>query len=151
MCSLGIFGTKYIRDQSVPSNLIIKKSQLYTLAVEPIRSFYEIGNTLEIYLRQQSDKVLSWVSITQGSTSKVTFDAASAQVGEHSLYLESYDNNNIASVGSTLKLDIISITIEPDCVITDDAANGLTEALKDDPLKLELAALAFGFRSVSYD
>ena len=56
-----------------------------------------------------------------------------------------------ASVGSVLKLDIISITIEPDCVITNDAANSLADTLDEDPLKLELAAFAVGFRSISYN
>ena len=51
ICSLGLFGTKYVRDVPVPSTITIRKGDSYSQLIAQIYSFYEIGTKLAIDLR----------------------------------------------------------------------------------------------------
>jgi len=66
ICQLGAFGTKYVRLTPVPSTLWILRGTTFTLNVENIAadSTLPIGNTLNIWIRQQFGTVLAWVTIT---------------------------------------------------------------------------------------
>lgn len=53
LCSLGIMGTKYVRDEPVPDTLTVLAGQsLNTLDILKIYSEIEIGTVLNIKLRQ---------------------------------------------------------------------------------------------------
>ena len=75
VCSLGIFGTKYVRDDSVPTSISIIQGQKKTIRVSKIYSFYQIGNDLSINLRQRSEldfvvfiENTSWTDVQIDST-----------------------------------------------------------------------------------
>ena len=48
VCNLSVFGTKYVRDDPLPTSFTVIRGQSTTLTVPNIYSFYEIGNTLVI-------------------------------------------------------------------------------------------------------
>lgn len=70
----------------------------------------DIGNRLDINLRQASGAELAFVTLTEetGKTT-VNFDTNGILTGEYSLVLESFDLNS--TVRSSLKTDLITITI----------------------------------------
>ena len=51
ICNVGIYGTFYVRDQALPSNVIVRLTETYTLKIDHIYSRLTIGNTLNIKLR----------------------------------------------------------------------------------------------------
>ena len=51
VCSLGIYGTKYVRDEPLSTSHTVTRGQVSTITVPDIYSFYEIGNELAISLR----------------------------------------------------------------------------------------------------
>ena len=125
ICQLGIFGTRYSRQTQVPATLSIEYGTTLTLLVEKIQSELAIGNTLDIRLRQNSKGSHSWVYFTEQSTSTVvTLAPIEISLGDHIVLLESYDNNS--SVSSTLKQDLITVTVTaptpkltvPSCPVT---------------------------------
>ena len=64
ICSLGIFGTKYERPTSIPTQLKLNKYLTeYVLKVDHIASTYSIGNTLNIKIRIKDSISFPWVSI----------------------------------------------------------------------------------------
>ena len=109
VCSVGVFGTKYIRNgEPLPDTIEIIQGQSKTISVQRITSSFEIATELAIQLRQSTD--LSFVSITEGeSTSDVVIDAANQTFGEYTLTLESFNSLSIAQ--SALKTDTVVIRI----------------------------------------
>ena len=65
LCSVGVMGTQYVRDEHVPVTIeIIKESQSpHTLNIHHITSVLPIGNTLKINMRQRSGSELDFVSL----------------------------------------------------------------------------------------
>lgn len=65
LCSLGIMGTQYVRDEPVPETLqIFRESQsTETINILHIYSTLTIGNTLQINMRQRSGSELDFVSL----------------------------------------------------------------------------------------
>ena len=51
VCHLHMFGTKYVRDNTLPSSVTIAQGQTETITVSNIYSYYTIGNTIDINLR----------------------------------------------------------------------------------------------------
>ena len=51
VCSLGIFGTRYDRDEAIPTSMSVIQGKIVTITVPHIYSFYSIGNTIDINLR----------------------------------------------------------------------------------------------------
>ena len=70
LCSIGIMGTQYIRDETLPETIEIDSEGLMTLTIPNIYSAMSIGNQLDIKLRQASGSELSFVSLKEqiGST-----------------------------------------------------------------------------------
>ena len=53
ICSLGVFGTQYLRDgEAIPSSVEVKQGESLKLNIERIYSLVSLGNTLSIKLRQ---------------------------------------------------------------------------------------------------
>ena len=96
VCSVGVFGTKYIRNgEPLPDTIGVIQGQSKTISVQRITSSFEIATELAIQLRQSTD--LSFVSITEGeSTSDVVIDASNQTFGEYTLTLESFNSLSIA-------------------------------------------------------
>ena len=56
ICSLGIMGTKYVRDgEPLQKTVEIIQGESLTIPVAHIYSYHPIGNTLSISLRQAED------------------------------------------------------------------------------------------------
>ena len=67
LCSVGIMGTQYIRNEDPPKTLEIEKDSLSTLTIANIYSAYSIGNHLNINLRQSLRNELSFVTLSEES------------------------------------------------------------------------------------
>ena len=79
LCSLGIMGSQYVRDQTLPSTLEISKEDLTYLTVANIYSAMPIGNELNINLRQSEGSELAFVTLTEEADQTiVTLDAKNA-------------------------------------------------------------------------
>ena len=63
--SVGIMGTKYVRDQTLSQTIEIEKDSLTSLTISNIYSAISIGNQLNINLRQPADLELSFVTFTE--------------------------------------------------------------------------------------
>ena len=67
LCSVGIMGTQYVRDQNLSQTIEIEKDSLTSLTISNIYSAISIGNQLNINLRQPADKELQFVTLTEQS------------------------------------------------------------------------------------
>ena len=63
LCQLGIMGTKYVRATAVPTTQTMQENSTASLSIDKITSFYDIGNVLDIKLRQSAGSELPWVMI----------------------------------------------------------------------------------------
>ena len=63
LCSVGIMGTRYVRDYPVPETIEILRDSQSTKAINihHITSAIPIGNTLQINMRQRSGSELDFV------------------------------------------------------------------------------------------
>ena len=64
LCSVGIMGTQYVRDEPLPVTLEISE-EFTTLAIPNIYSALPIGNQLDINLRQASGNELPYISLIE--------------------------------------------------------------------------------------
>ena len=71
---------------------------------------YDIGNTLNIQLRQKSGAELDMVTIIQGSPALLQISPSKLDKGEFKLILQSYVNNSFMK--STLREDTITLTMK---------------------------------------
>ena len=84
VCTLSIFGTKYVRDDPLPTTISVISGQTSTITVPSIYSYYQIGNTLDIKLREKSD--LGFISFSeQAGSTEVTIDTSEVLPGVYSL------------------------------------------------------------------
>ena len=51
VCTLSIYGTKYVRDAPLSKTISVISGQTLTITVPSIYSYYRIGNTLDLKLR----------------------------------------------------------------------------------------------------
>ena len=65
LCTVGIFGTEYVREEVIEETLEIQSGATITLQIPHIYSALEIGNTLAIYMRQRLGSELDFVFITE--------------------------------------------------------------------------------------
>ena len=65
LCSVGVMGTKYVRDQTLSQSIEVQKDGLSSLTISNIYSAISIGNQLNINLRQPTDKELQFVTFTE--------------------------------------------------------------------------------------
>lgn len=117
VCSIGVMGTTYIRDEDLAESIEVEVGGTVVLTVPHIRAEDDIGNTLAINLRQREgdgSTRLFFVSFAEESDhTKVIVDglALTAAAGtEYTLVIESFDTNS-NGVESTLKTDSIEILI----------------------------------------
>ena len=68
LCSVGIMGTQYVRDEPLPETLEIASEGLTTLTIPNIYSSMPIGNQLNINMRQASGVELSFISLIEESS-----------------------------------------------------------------------------------
>ena len=109
ICHLHIFGTKYVRDETLPSSVTLRQGETLTIPVPNLYSSFLIGNEIAIQLRQKTE--LSFVSFAvNASSSDLIIDAIELPPGVYSLTFESYDTNS--NVKSALKTDTIEIIVE---------------------------------------
>ena len=111
ICSVGIFGTKYVRAISITTSVSLGVNQAsHSISIDNITSEYPIGNVLDVYVRQKSGTEKSWVTIiTQGNPSILNLKPYLASPAIHTIEIESYDNSS--AVNSTLKTDSIIVEI----------------------------------------
>ena len=109
ICSVGVFGTKYIRNTALETEIKIVADTVKNLEVPRIQSQFTIGNELNINLRQKPGSEVSWAQIIQTSPTLVKIDTTGIKAGNYTLTLESFDLNG--SVYSTLRTDEIKIEV----------------------------------------
>ena len=139
LCSIAVFGTCYIRDESLTDIIEIQTGNQSVLSVQHVHSEETIGNQLVIDLRQSAGADLPFVTFVNGATSTdVVIDTTDVEIGEYTLVLESFDT--ASNVYTTLKTDTITIVVTK-------AACGLS---KEDfeTITVELIELA-AYRGVS--
>ena len=109
ICTFAVFGTQYGRNSTVPASLEIAAGDAKTLEIEPIYAMLEIGNTLDIHLRQKVGSELPWVTFPDGNPKQVHFAPDGVEPGNYTVILESFDQNS--GVFSTLKTDTVTVTV----------------------------------------
>ena len=117
ICQLGIFGTEYVRANSIPTQikLLPYDTSSPVLQIDHITSSYTIGNTLNIKVRVRNGASFPWVAVSclaLDSFCQVTFTNTGLVSGQQQIVLESYDDNG--SVKSSLKEDIVTVCF--DCI-----------------------------------
>ena len=114
ICTLGIYGTRYARDQNIPSSVQITKGDSMVLTVPKIYSTESIGTQLLINLRSSQ----SFVTFTENEFSKdVYIDTTELEGGsEIDLILESFNSLSIAQ--STLKSDTVTVIVTNDEILS---------------------------------
>lgn len=65
LCSVGVMGTQYVREEAIPETLEIQKDDLTSLTISNIYSSMPIGNSLNINLRLSTENEFESVSITE--------------------------------------------------------------------------------------
>ena len=112
-------GTEYIRNEEIPTEIVLEQGSMTTIAVPHITSALTIGNILQINLRQKSGFELDFVSLsnTLGSTD-VMIDGEIPTPGTYELVLESFDE--ASSVQSALKTDRIQIEVSTEVENSDE-------------------------------
>ena len=95
LCSVGVMGTKYVRDQTLSETIEIFKDKIHELTIPNIYSEISIGNLLDINLRQASGNELSFVTLSElNDYTLVIIDTNGLQDNEYKLVLESFDKNS---------------------------------------------------------
>lgn len=111
MCTLGLMGTRYIRDKSIPTEVNVSAGDSFTLTVPHIYSEVEIGTELAINIRTSSSTETIIIE-NQVSSTNVKIDASDLVEGDSfELTLDSY--NTLSKVKSTLKKDVILVKVGP--------------------------------------
>ena len=117
LCNFGIFGTQFVRDNQVETIVELPAGEKHSLNVKHIKAEYPYANDLAINLRQRPGSELSFVSFENNAVSastNVIIDTTGLTTGEHTMVLQSFDENS-DGVESTLKTDTIQIIIiEPE-------------------------------------
>ena len=84
-----------------------------------IYSYYQIGNTLDIKLRQKSENHLNFISFTEKTgVTEVTIDSSGVALGVYTIYIESFDANS--NVQSALKTDMIEVTMGGEIIVEEE-------------------------------
>ena len=112
--NFAVMGTRYLRDQTLASEVEINSTETIVIPINHIYSDeeFKIGNTLSINLRQATESELAFVSLSNGpSSTEVIINPTGVANGSYTLILESYDENSNGSY-STLKQDTIIIIVD---------------------------------------
>ena len=65
LCSVGVMGTKYVRNTPAPTTATVIQGQTSSFVIENIVSDIAIGNILDINLRQDPNSPLAFVGFTE--------------------------------------------------------------------------------------
>ena len=63
ICSVGVFGTCYIRDEKITDSHELTQGEMMTFSIPHYYSEYDIGTTYKINLRQKTLSQLSFISL----------------------------------------------------------------------------------------
>ena len=148
ICSLGIMGVEYVRNIAVPDVIEAPSNGSTDLFIDNIFAQQTIGNVLDIHLRQNPDKQLSWVTIRQASPTQVMIEAQGVDPGDYQLTLQSFDNNG--KVFSTLKEDTITIRVIA-CAISSSTASEIQAELDKRPIELTVGEHELKVVTSSFD
>ena len=119
ICSLGVNGTVYTRENQPATSVEIPAGEIYILQVEHIQALYPHANVQVISLRQSPGTELSFVSFeNQTSATNVIIDTTSLSDGEYALVLETFDADS-DGVESTLKIDTVTIVVISQATVTE--------------------------------
>ena len=112
VCSLGLFGIAYSRDEPLPTAIELFYGDFpFTFAVQNVYPSPSTGNALDVNLRQAEANQLSFVQVKElyGET-MVTIDTSSLpDQANYDLQLESFDS--LSNDQLTLKSDVIILTV----------------------------------------
>ena len=112
LCSVGVFGTSYIRKEPIKSSFEIKTKSKSIINVPHVFEEDAIVNQLKVNLRQKAGYNLPFVTLINGADSTdVVINATNVNPGRYILVLESFDLNNSTLPNLTLKTDTITITV----------------------------------------
>ena len=65
LCTLGIFGTNYVRDEAIQETLTVASGMTQSLNVPHVYSALPIGNVLAINMRQRVGEELDFIQIIE--------------------------------------------------------------------------------------
>ena len=135
ICTVAVFGTSYIRIETLTDTIVIQAGDQSVLSVPHVFAEDVIGDQLAIELRQKAGSEIPFVSfINFASSTDVVIDATGVLPGEYTLVLESFDTNSDLQE-LTLKTDIITIVV---------AIQGNSDTLPYFVAELEPVAITFG-------
>ena len=85
-------GTKYIRETPAPETVTLEEGSTASFQIDKICSELEIGNILNIALRQIEDSELAFASIEEFNDHTIVhLDATDVLAGTYELVLQSFD------------------------------------------------------------
>ena len=113
ICTVGVFGTRYVRSETLTTNFVITAGSQAVLTVQDVYAEDTIADTLSISTRQKTSSTLSFVTLVNSALSTdVTINASSlpARAAPYSLVLESTDDYS-ALPSLVLKTDTVNIYV----------------------------------------
>ena len=113
ICSIAVFGTRYIRAQTLTDYFVIQAGTQAVLNVPDVYAEDVIADTLTIDIVQKASSVLQFVTIANGASSAdVTINASSllANATPYPMVLES-SNTSSALPTLVLKTDKLNIYV----------------------------------------
>lgn len=113
LCSIGLMGASYVRDEPLTEVIEVTQGQQVSFSVAHIYDEHTNGEVpLAVNLRQAAGAAdtLSFVSLVESeSASVVAIDASSTPVGNYTLRLESFDS--LSPIKTTLRADQVTIVV----------------------------------------
>ena len=95
ICSVGVFGTRYIRKELIKNTFNILTDAQSVIKVPHVFAEDVIGDKLAIDLRQKVGSELPFISFRNGiDSTDVLINAVGVKPGSYSLLLESFDTNS---------------------------------------------------------
>ena len=112
VCSLGLFGIAYSRDEPVPTAIELFYGDFpFTFVVQNVYPLPSTGNALDVNLRQAEANQLSFVQVKElGGETMVTIDASKlTDQANYEIQFESFDS--LSNDQLTLKSDVIMLSV----------------------------------------
>ena len=127
LCSVGIMGTSYTRDEPLPYFFELYQGQSKSISVPHIFDEFTSVRDNIIHLRQAQLLELPFVTIIEETgNSIVHINSEGIEIGDYQLQLESFDT--LSSIQPTLKTDIIYISVKEPYLVEEEPQ--LVEALE---------------------
>ena len=127
ICSLGVMGTRYVRDgePTLPAEIYLLPGQSTVVALGHIYSEIEIGTKLAIDVRQAHSSSQLVTTVNRDTSTDVKLETTGLQVGDkYEAVLESF--NALSGVKSTLKTDRTMVIVKPEIQILDSRSFKIT-------------------------